>query len=344
MIRDQHSGIPPNSVLEDLVLLSASGLRRLVNLPSNGFRKTQQGCSFQKSVTNRENIHEFEEKWHKRPPYITAPAPDRPVEVAYLEVDGVPVLTRETTDTAPPEPQPGRGGSGREDVVRGREVKNAVLYDGAACAHESQRRGCLLEKSYLSHRGEWLGLAMLIWAVLLKRGFDRATLLVVLSHGAEWIRSLCAWLPVKVLLILDLYPVKHKLWETAAALYGEGTEAAQQWAQEHGQRIEQGQVAQVLESLHDLTRRHRKARAQIESLQTYLRNNQDRMDYPRYRQMGLRVGSGAVESANYHVTGARLKLPGMRWSEKGAAQMARLRADLFNGVWQERSRQLLKAA
>jgi hypothetical protein len=56
------------------------------------------------------------------------------------------------------------------------------------------------------------------------------------------------------------------------------------------------------------------------------------MDYPRYRAMGLRVGSGAVESANSHVTGARLKLPGMRWSEEGAAQMARLRADLFNGV------------
>ena len=57
-------------------------------------------------------------------------------------------------------------------------------------------------------------------------------------------------------------------------------------------------------------------------MQTYLRRNQDRMDYPSYRAQGLRVGSGAIESTNYHVTGARLKLQGMRWSVAGATQMA----------------------
>jgi hypothetical protein len=82
----------------------------------------------------------------------------------------------------------------------------------------------------------------------------------------------------------------------------------------------------------------------VDSLVTYLPPNLDRMDYPRYRAQGLRIGSGTVESANYHVTGARLKLPGMRWSEQGAAAMARLRTDLFNGLWQTRTRQLLKAA
>jgi hypothetical protein len=33
----------------------------------------------------------------------------------------------------------------------------------------------------------------------------------------------------------------------------------------------------------------------------------------------------------------------MRWSEKGVAEMARLRADLFNDVWEERTRQALAA-
>ena len=52
---------------------------------------------------------------------------------------------------------------------------------------------------------------------------------------------------------------------------------------------------------------------------------------------------GKVESANYHVTGARLKCQGMRWDEKGAAQMALLRADLFNDRWDGRTRQMLAA-
>ena len=67
------------------------------------------------------------------------------------------------------------------------------------------------------------------------------------------------------------------------------------------------------------------------------------MDYPAYRARGLRISSGAVESANYHVTGTRLKLQGMRWSEEGAGHMAMLRADLFNGRWEARTKQLLAA-
>lgn len=290
-----------------------------------------------------EEIKRFEDDWGKHPPYITAQAPDKPIEVAYLEVDGVHVMTR-TQAKASSEPQPGRGGPGRRYEVSGREVKNAVLYEAAACAKESERRGCLLEKTYVSHLGDWLGLAVLIWAQMLKLGFDRAKLLVVLSDGAAWIRSLCAWLPVKVFLILDLYHVKHKVWEMAAGIFGEGTPETRQWAETQCQRIEDGQAQDVIQALEFLKQSHHKAREQIVSLQTYLGNNLDRMDYPTYRAQGLRVGSGAIESANYHVTGARLKLPGMRWSEDGAAQMASLRAELFNGVWRERSQQILKAA
>ncbi len=179
---------------------------------------------------------------------------------------------------------------------------------------------------------------------MLKLGFNRAKLLVVLSDGAKWIRNLCKWMPMKVFLILDLYHVKHKVWEMGATLFGEGKPEARQWAQTQCQRIADGQAPDVIQALEFLKQSHCKAREQIEDLQTYLRNNLDRMDYPTYRAQGLRVGSGAIESTNYHVTGARLKLPGMRWSEEGATQMASLRADLFNGVWRTRSQQILKAA
>lgn len=81
----------------------------------------------------------------------------------------------------------------------------------------------------------------------------------------------------------------------------------------------------------------------IDDLITYFENNKDRMDYPAYKIMGLRISSGIIESANFHVTGARLKQQGMRWAEKGAREMAMLRADLCNGVWSKRSRQLLAA-
>lgn len=67
------------------------------------------------------------------------------------------------------------------------------------------------------------------------------------------------------------------------------------------------------------------------------------MDYPAYIERGLRISSGIVESANYHVTGARLKQQGMRWSPTGAKNLAALRADLCNRTWGKRSRELLAA-
>ena len=72
-------------------------------------------------------------------------------------------------------------------------------------------------------------------------------------------------------------------------------------------------------------------------------NDIERMEYPSCRARGLRVTSGKVEGANYHVIVVCLKCQGMRWQEAGAAQLALLRADLCNDHWATRTRQALAA-
>ena len=129
----------------------------------------------------------------------------------------------------------------------------------------------------------------------------------------------------------------------ANALHGEHSPKARQWADAQCQRIEAGEARTVIQALGFLKPRAAKTRELVDNLANYLRGNLDRMDYPAYVRMGFRIGSGAVESANYHVTGARLKLQGMRWSEQGAREMAYLRADLFNGNWEGRTRSLWAA-
>lgn len=273
-------------------------------------------------------------------------------DVAYLEMDGVVPMTREelTGDELTPADKArqtrakkahARGGRGKRYRLVGREVKNAVLYSGDDCARESASRGCLLDKRYVSHLGDWSTFALLVWVALRARGYDRAKTLVVLSDGAEWIRSLCAWLPVKVLLILDLFHVKHRIWEVANTLYGEKTPQARRWAESGCTRVEEGRAVDVIRALRFLRPSRAEAKAKVAELEHYLSSNLDRMDYPTYRAQGLRIGSGAVESANYHVTGTRLKLQGMRWSPAGAREMAVLRADLFNGAWESRTREIL---
>jgi len=282
----------------------------------------------------------------RRPPDATK----RAVEIAYLEMDGVIPMTREeipekdlsdenreqrrkaTSDGA-------RGGRGRRYTLVGREVKNAILYTANDCAPESPSRACITNKSYVSHLGDWEAFARLLWVEIVRKGFDRSGQLVLISDGAEWIRSLADWLPIKPLLILDLFHVKHRIWEVANALYGDHTPGARAWADIQCECVEAGRADDVIASLKSLEPPPR-AKELVRLLVLYLESNLDRMDYPTYRGRNLRVGSGAIESTNYHVTGARLKLQGMRWSEQGAREMAYLRADLFNGRWEARTREL----
>jgi len=274
--------------------------------------------------------------------------------VAYMEIDGVVPITREELtgkelsaadrrNQRRAKERKARGGKARRYRIVGREVKNAVLYDGKDCATESPSRGCLLKKTYVSHLGDWMAFAVLLWVAMLRKRFDGAKLLVVLSDGSDWIRSLAAWLPVKTFLILDLYHVKHRIFEVAHAVFGEHSPEARKWAEAQGDRVEAGNARHVIEALSFLKPRAKQTQKLVDDLSGYLTNNLDRMKYPEYRARGLRISSAAVESANFHVTGTRLKLQGMRWSADGAAQMAVLRTDLFNDRWEERTRRLLAA-
>ena len=68
---------------------------------------------------------------------------------------------------------------------------------------------------------------------------------------------------------------------------------------------------------------------------TYFHNNQHRMRYDLYRNDGLQIGSGTIESGCKHVVAARLKQAGMIWSPDGARFIAKLRTRLKSRRWDE---------
>ena len=59
------------------------------------------------------------------------------------------------------------------------------------------------------------------------------------------------------------------------------------------------------------------------------------MHYARYRQLGMFVGSGAVEAGCKAVIGQRLKLSGMRWAIPGATAIATLRCQEASNRWED---------
>ena len=97
-------------------------------------------------------------------------------------------------------------------------------------------------------------------------------------------------------------------------------------------------MIRVLERL-DRKKMTEEVREGHDGLLNYLRNNVDRMDYPRYLRNGWQIGSGAVESACKTVVNQRLCLGGMRWGEEGSDAVAHLRAlyrsdpDQWDAFW-----------
>ena len=57
------------------------------------------------------------------------------------------------------------------------------------------------------------------------------------------------------------------------------------------------------------------------------------MQYHLFKEKGLVIGSGAIESAHKDVSQKCLKLSGQRWTKSGLQQMAQLRVVYKSKKW-----------
>jgi hypothetical protein len=95
--------------------------------------------------------------------------------------------------------------------------------------------------------------------------------------------------------------------------------------------------------MHAVERLKWKNRDDFKKLRNYLLTNQYRMDYRSYKNQGLRIGSGPIESAQRTLLQQRMKLSGQRWKRTGADNMIWLRV-LFANKQQHLIKQQLQMA
>jgi hypothetical protein len=168
-------------------------------------------------------------------------------------------------------------------------------------------------------------------------GMDRAEVWVALTDGGAGLEEFIKVYFPRAECVLDFYHAAEHLNRLAKALYADeakAQEAAGCWC--HTLKHEGGAaLLAVLEAL-DLRGRKAEVREAHRREVGYVRNNVQRMDYPRYVANGWLIGSGHVEAACKSVVGQRLKGGGMRWGEQGADAVCHLRA-LFKsekGQWE----------
>lgn len=138
---------------------------------------------------------------------------------------------------------------------------------------------------------------------------------VLITDGATWITNWVLEAYPGSLQILDFYHVCDKL-----AQVSQSASCGQPWFEQQKVRLLAGESAVVCEAIKKLS----SFESQIEIV-SYLEKNSFRMRYHEYRQQGLMISSGPIESAHRTVLQVRMKRSGQRWSDNGCDSMVKLR-------------------
>jgi hypothetical protein len=169
-----------------------------------------------------------------------------------------------------------------------------------------------------------------------RRGLDRAQRKACIGDGSPTLWALFAlhFLAAGFRGILDFVHLLTYLYAAAGAARGKGTPAA--WAlYERWLRLAwSGAVKALLAALREAARRagappedaaEDDPRQLLADAVTYVGNNRERMDYPRYRRLGLPIVSAAVESTIKQVN-RRIKASDKFWLKGGAEAVLPVRA------------------
>src|SRR5262249_27349770 len=134
--------------------------------------------------------------------------------------------------------------------------------------------------------------------------------------------------------ILDFVHLVTCLYAAAGAVAGKGTPAAWRLYERWLRLAWSGDVAPLLAALRDAARRAGEPpegaaeddpRQLLAGAVTYVTNHRPRMDYPRYRRLGLPICSAPVESTIKQVN-RRIKGSEKFWLQGGAEAVLQVRA------------------
>ena len=171
-----------------------------------------------------------------------------------------------------------------------------------------------------------------------RRGWEWATIKVVIADGAVWIWNLADQHFPGAIQIVDLYHAREHLWKIAALLYPQDAAAKKLWMTPLKDLLDDGDIEPLVTHLREIAAAHAGAAALAQELlkeAEYFATNADRMRYPEFREKGLFVGSGVIEAGCKSVIGSRLKRSGMFWTVRGANAIIALRCCHINGRFED---------
>ena len=215
-----------------------------------------------------------------------------------------------------------------------REVKVAIL---ARLEQRINSKGKSI--SQLHHRrlvavlGNIESLKSRLWLEANRSGFRGSTVAWLSDGGRGFWRLYHECFAQTCIGILDFYHAAQNLWKAAAAALDGRTTKARQWFKGIRHQLRHGESEQVIAQLAYAIEFRQFPVSVVKTLTNvhdYLERHRNHINYKRFKELGLPLGSGIVESACKWLIQQRFKGVGMRWSEDGFNHLLHLRLARVN--------------
>jgi hypothetical protein len=221
-----------------------------------------------------------------------------------------------------------------------REVKVGILVRlGQRLTKTGQQVSHLTQRRLVAVLGGIDELSPRLWLEAVRQGMLSSPQVVWLSDGGRGFWRLFEQRFARYATgILDFYHAAQNLWKGSKAWLDGRTQQAHTWFTTARRLLRRGQANEVLADIEAaLTLEGLPASAYhtLTNLYHYLDKHRDHIDYAKFKELGLPIGSGMVESACKWLIQQRFKGVGMRWSEDGFNHLLHLRLAWVNGRFDE---------
>lgn len=216
-----------------------------------------------------------------------------------------------------------------------REVKVGTVFDVDLRLERNPQTGHLDEMAhgvnvhYTAVLGTKEDFKPALWALAVQHDLPTARNRSVVADGALWIWDVAEDVCPDGQQVVDWYHAVEHLHKSALALYpDEGDkENRQRWFKKYKHQLYLGNIDTLISVLH---------KRDVPQLATYFEHHKRRMQYLEFREKGLPIGSGTVESGVKQFK-QRLSGTGMRWHLDNANVMLVIRSAVlgndFHHLW-----------
>lgn len=251
-----------------------------------------------------------------------------PIENLIISVDGtgVPMVRKETL---------GRQGKDESGIAKTREAKLGVLFTTSGTdkeGHPVRNKDTTVYTGGIETCDEF---GERIYAEAMRYGLSRARGLSVLGDGAAWIWNIANDKFPNAIQIVDYFHASEHLGDLAKVVHAKNTAIRDLWLDMQRKELLEGDVALVIESMSRMETDGQEAKEMIRQTVQYFETNEHRMQYAKFRKMGLFIGSGVIEAGCKTIVGQRLKQSGMRWTKRGANAIISLRCCQRSSQWED---------